>query len=46
MEAPVTDSHPRLAPEAFAEMMRTLRAFAEAAGRTLTPLGASRPVAA
>jgi 3-deoxy-7-phosphoheptulonate synthase len=45
-EKAMSDGDQSLSPEAFAEMMRTLRAFAEAAGRTLTPNDAARPVAA
>jgi len=45
-EKAMSDGDQSLTPEAFADMMRTLRAFAEAAGRTLTPLGAARPAAA
>jgi len=45
-EKAMSDGDQSLTPAAFAEMMRVLRAFAEAAGRTLPAAGAARPVAA
>lgn len=45
-EKAMSDGDQSLSPAAFAAMMQTLRAFAEAAGRTLPLAGAARPVAA
>jgi 3-deoxy-7-phosphoheptulonate synthase len=45
-EKAMSDGDQSLSPPAFAEMMNALRAFAEAAGRTLPVAGAARPVAA
>jgi 3-deoxy-7-phosphoheptulonate synthase len=45
-EKAMSDGDQSLSPPAFAEMMRALRAFADAAGRTLPAAGAARPVAA
>ncbi|MEX2153068.1 MAG: 3-deoxy-7-phosphoheptulonate synthase [Gemmatimonadaceae bacterium] len=45
-EKAMSDGDQSLSPDAFTEMMRTLRAFAEAAGRTLPAAIAARTAAA
>ena len=45
-EKALSDGDQSLSPVAFAELMRALRPFAEAAGRTLPAAEAARPVAA